>query len=568
MFRHYRQRRGPYALAEPSRAPSTIARVIVLAVALFLIYLVGKWLLGLVGFGRNEQNASALLTMESGTVNVSVDGGLMQHAEDDMKVYAGDRLSTGNDGFATLTFFDGTRIRLDESSEAAIERSTQGDESSSLEITLAKGNAWIQTPTVSALSGAVTRTVNVESVAYSFPSDSEVLVKQNVLVVFSADGNGVSVKPASLEEPFFIGEGQQWTMPEGGTVSGDPLRFRSAIDPLTAQSSFVTESRGSQGAGSGSGSVATGDTEDILTVSSPEDDELVTGTTVKVTGSFGEKVDRVRVNSYLASVDTADKTFMQELAVADGDTMTIRIEALDENSVILQTITRTVRKGSAGDMEPPTITSPAKNGETYRTQQTQFNIQGTVPKGTAGVMVNDYRLQLFQPGDTTWAYLASTNLDNLKDGTNVFDVYALDAAGNKSAPARLTIILGEGTPGVVTGASSASSAVAVVDESTLPKNDPLTPGVIAVTGPAAGTQYTATGSEFLLEGTTSRETTSVWVNGYKLQLFKSGGGYWNYIAKTEYGTLKRGTNVYKITARNKNDEILDTFEYTVTFNPR
>ena len=31
--------------------------------------------------------------------------------------------------------------------------------------------------------------------------------------------------------------------------------------------------------------------------------------------------------------------------------------------------------------------------------------------------------------------------------------------------------------------------------------------------------------------------------------------------------MKRGTNVYKITARNAKDEILDSFEYTVIFNP-
>ena len=93
------------------------------------------------------------------------------------------------------------------------------------------------------------------------------------------------------------------------------------------------------------------------------------------------------------------------------------------------------------------------------------------------------------------------------------------------------------------------------------------PGTLAVTGPAAGTQFTATGSEFLLEGTTPKSTASVWVNGYKLQLYTPGKTFWNYIAKVEFKTLKVGTNVYKIVARNAKDEILDVLEYTVTYNP-
>lgn len=563
MFRNYRQRRGPYALAEPSRRPSTVSRIIVLLVALFLVYTVLKWLFGLVGFGRDEKTAVALLSAESGTVSVSLDGGLMQHALEEMKVQQGDRIATGNDGFATLTFADGTMVRLDEQTELTIAKSAQGSQQSTFDVSLEKGNVWVKTPSIESLSGTLVRTVTMPNITYSFPTDAEALVRQDVILVFSGEGNGVTVTAKGRNEPFSIGEGQQWTVPAGGTVSGDPLRFRSAIDPLVAQSPFVLSSRSGGGVATGSGS-ALPSGGDIVSVTSPADNETVTTATVKVQGTIGENVDRVRVNSYLASVDTANRTFSQELAVADGATMTIRVEALDENSVILQAVTRTVKRGAVS-VTSPAITLPAKTGETYRTSKTEITIQGTAPAGTQGIMVNDYRLQLFQPGNTTWSYLASMQLQNLKQGENIFDVYALDSAGNKSAPARLTVVVGQGGEGVVTGGSA--SSVAVVDESTLPKNAPLTPGVIAVTAPTPGTQHTSTGSEILIEGTTSKETTNVWVNGYRLQLFKSGGGYWNYIANAAIGTMKRGTNVYKITARNAKDEILDTFEYTVIFNP-
>ena len=59
----------------------------------------------------------------------------------------------------------------------------------------------------------------------------------------------------------------------------------------------------------------------------------------------------------------------------------------------------------------------------------------------------------------------------------------------------------------------------------------------------------------------------MWVNDYQLQLYVAGKTFWNYIANTEYGNLKRGKNIYVIVTRNAKNEILDRVEYTVTYNP-
>ena len=336
------------------------------------------------------------------------------------------------------------------------------------------------------------------------------------------------------------------------------------------QRAFVEESRtlGRQQIGTDAAGTAPVTTQDILTVTAPVDNATITTPTVKVEGAIGARVDKVRVNSYLATVDATKGTFSQELSLRDGEEMTIRIEALDKDGIALEQQSRTVRRGTQ-TVEPPVITSPAQGGQTWRTQQTEVEIKGTPPAKAAGIMVNDYRLQLFRAGDTTWSYLASTALQNLHPGQNVFDIYALDANGNKSNPVRLTVLLEEGTPGLIGGSisSTANSSTPSVSETDLPTNAPLKPGIITVTAPTAGTQHTATGSEFLLEGTTSPETASVWVNGYKLQLYRPGYTLWNYIAKVDYGTLKRGTNVYHIIARNAEQQILDAFDYTVTYNP-
>lgn len=567
MFRRYRQRRGPYGMAAPSVVPSVIRSLVLLGLLLFILYTLARWVLWLFGGGDQLQRASVLMRVERGTVvNVSLEGGLMQRAEDTLKLYAGDKVATGGNGNALLTFFDGSHARMDVQSELMIDESSRGTDESEFAITLLKGSLWMQTPDASTNSGTISRTITLPRYNIRVPNDAEIVVEESTLLVFSADGAGVEMHLTNNETPVMIGEGQQIVLP-AGEYAGDPIDLRSAIEPLAMQRTFIEESRGlkiTEGTGS---SIPTDD--DVLTITSPADKALVTSATVKVQGTIGPRVQRVRVNGYQSNINLQAHTFEQELSVKEGVDTTLTVEALDGRGIVLERETRTVRRGTQA-LPPPVITSPAKSGEIYRTQKTEFAISGTVPAGIQGVMVNDYKLQLFRPGDATWSYLASTALNNLKSGTNVYDVYTLDAAGNKSEPVRITILLEAGTEGVVGTSSPAGGSTtsqAPVSEDQLPNNAPLLPGTITVTGPTPGNVHTATGSEFLLEGTTPKSTQSVWVNGYKLQLYKPGNTFWNYIAKAEFNTLKPGKNVYKITARNEKGEILDTFEYNATYNP-
>lgn len=570
MFRRYRQRRGPYAMAAPSVLPSVIRSIILLGIVALFLYFIAQWVLWLFGGGGQTQRSAVLLQVEDrGTVSVSLEGGLMQRAEESIKLYPGDRVATGGNGNATLSFFDTSLARIDVQSDVSIEQSTRGEEESNIELILTKGSLWIRTPATRAFSGAITRTIDTPNYTLTVPSDTEAVIEEDTLFVFSADGAGVAMLIDGQEEPIYIGEGQQIALPEG-TISGDPLQYRSAIEPLAVQRDFIEESRGIAVTTTPSTGSGTATEETMLVVSAPADKTTVATATIRVEGSVAKRVERVRINGQDATINRSTGGFSAEVALKENQDTAITIEALDARGIVLSKVSRSVRRGAQA-IATPVITSPAKSGETYRTSKTEFAISGTVPAGTAGVMVNEYKLQLFRSGNTTWSYLASTALNNLKAGTNIYDVYALDAQGQKSTPVRITILLEAGTEGVVTGGSAASagstSSAAVIDEATLPKNDPLMPGTLSVTGPTPGATHTATGSEFLLEGTTPKETSTVWVNGYRLQLYKAGTTFWNYIAKTEFGTLKRGTNTYVITARNEKNEIVDTFTYTVTYNP-
>jgi hypothetical protein len=483
-----------------------------------------------------------------------------------LKLWPEDRVVSNAGGHALLTFFDGTLVRLDEQSEITIDESSKGTKESSVSATLARGALWARTPSMDDYSGAIVRTVSTENYVATLPSDADVVLGARSVLVFSADGAGVTVDTDG--GTVSIGEGQQLSVPEDASFDGNLERYRSAMDPLAVRRAFIEESRAmGSAAATGSGVTETdgGSTDlDLVTIDAPADGQTVSGSTVRVQGKVGARVERVRVNGYPATISRSQGTYTQELAMPATDTFTIRVEALDRTGVVVEQQERTVRPRAAATASTPSNTSPGKNGETVRTAADEIEIKGTVPAGTTAIYVNEYKLQLFRAGDAEWSYLASKRLTNLKDGENVFNVVAEDAAGNRSAPATLTVIVGETGP-TTPAAGASSSAAPQVSETTLPQNAPLKPGTLAVTAPAAGTSASMSGTGFLLEGTTIRETASVWVNGYQLKLYEPGKTFWNYWALPKYGTLKPGTNVYSIVSRDAQNQILDKLTYTVEY---
>jgi len=564
-----RHRRGPYALAQPSVLPGvvrTIILVVILAVALFFT---GRWILSLFGSGSALARTPVVLIAEGrGPVNVSLEGGAVQRAEDSLKLYDGDRVTTGNGGHALLLFFDGSRVRLDAGSDVTIDRSERGSETSTVALTLTRGSVFVQTPTPAVFSGTVLRTIRTTGFSLALPTRSEAVVNETGLLVFSANGLGIGVSIEGRSDSVTIGEGQQWQLPAQVAPSADLYSFRSPLPADAAQKQFVIDSRAQKQALPTSTETGSGPATELLAVTEPENNVLVKGTTVRVAGLAGKGVMTVRINGYIAAVNPLDHSFQQELTLQDAATTDIHVEALDDKQVVLTDARLTVRRDVTLP-DAPVIVSPAQSGQTYRTQALQLEISGTAKPDVAGIIVNDYRLQLFKQGSVTWSYLASTQLKNLVAGKNVFTVVAIDAAGNRSPAATLTILLEDGPTGVVATeggtTSAAGAASSAVNPATLPDNAPLSPGSLSVTGPTAGTLHTATGSEIVIVGATSSQTASIWVNDYRLQLYKAGKTTWNYIASVAFANMKKGRNVYVITARDAEEKILDRVEYIVNY---
>jgi hypothetical protein len=58
-------------------------------------------------------------------------------------------------------------------------------------------------------------------------------------------------------------------------------------------------------------------------------------------------------------------------------------------------------------------------------------IEGTTPKETAKILVNDYPLSKYKAGETKWSYITAVSLGNLKKGDNDFTVKAVDTDGKE-----------------------------------------------------------------------------------------------------------------------------------------
>lgn len=565
MYVRHRHRRSSFG-SEPSPKRFSLGRIIGLILVVLVMWWAWKTVAGWFGGNLKLQETATLSTENRGIVNVTLQNEGDRTAVDGMALGTGDKISTGPTAHATLRFRDGTWVRLDNRTTVSITQSTNG-EKGGLVLSVPEGQIWAVVPHTTSGSTFMSRQVHMAKLKYELPMNTQALLGQQQVVVLSADGEGVQVSGASSDD-FTIGEGQLWQGPTSGSISGDPLSYRSAIVSNRDLPAFFIESSNLTGntrlPATNSGTLAV--TTDILSVSTPPSGYILTDTTLKVRGATSAAVAKVFVNGYEAQLDSTKRTFAQEISPPDGlAEFDVVVQAFDRTGAILADIRRTVKRQIVTSTGPatPAITFPVAVNGSFTTKDEELVIRGTSTKDAQSVFVNDYKLQLFDPAKGTWSYLASTRLGNMKKGENVFEVFVVDSEGRRSQPAKIIIIQGEAASSTTTSTSSKSSSLAP-----LPTNAALEPGSLSVTGPSAGLTHTETGTGFLLEGRTSAKTNTISVNGYSLQLYKPGKTTWNYIAAAEFGNLKAGSNTYKVVARNSENQILDSLMYTVSYEPK
>ncbi len=567
------RRRHQYIIGTERRRSRFIGRAAIVLIALLI-----AWYLALRVFALFDhavgKRAATLLSIRSGLegAQVSLQGGEWQRPETSLKLYPGDSVALRGNSDLVLTFFDGTRVRLDRGSELMIGRSdSYGQKGSSLiELTVKTGRVWINTPSVITYSGSITRTVVLQPYRVEVPANTSGLLSPTEITVLRAAGIGLKATLSfgiAGNNEVYVGEGQHLNVGEDAkrAIRGgsDPYDFRDPIltqalkdEFLLSSYSLFSSSAVPGQTSAGAESPLPGDDQNLV-LTSPENAASITSRTVPVNGRVSSRVALLLVNGQSVPI-RKDLSFSVDMSLSKDPTTRIRVEAQDAQGLILGQAELSVTNAYKPIVSPVRIKSPVGSGETLTTSLREIEITGEALQGTAGIIVNDYRLQLFKPADKTWSYLASTALGNLLPGPNLFTVYAVDADGNRSEPRSITIVLKEN------GAGTASGEVV---QPPLKQNPPLTPGVLTVESPLAGASITTAEKEVVIEGRTSAETSGISVNGYSLSLYQPGKTTWNYIASTDLRTMKRGKNVYRIVARNKDGEILDILEYSITFKP-
>lgn len=560
-----RHRRSLYTYSATEKRSGVWTRVVIAALALCLLWFVGSKIVVLFD-GSIVNRTSATLRIEPSqldAVQITLQGAEPQRAENNVKLYAGDTILTKMGGSASVSFFDGTNIRLDEATEMTVLASqrAEGSEESQVEVSVQAGRVWVSTPSESSFSGSILRLIRFPGFEATLTNGTHALFSTTSVSVMKASGLGLSITLSGTgeSEPVIIGEGQMLTLTEDAVSAIEngksPYEFRDPItqqilrDPFLIRSYTLTLQAAEAIAAPGA---STAD----LTIQSPKNSDVVSGQSVRVAGTVSSRIKSLTVNGYLTSL-SANGTFSTDLNISGKTNVVIRVEGQDAQGITIAEEERTITAAPAALGKALRITSPASAGETYTTNQSEFEMTGEANADTKAVVVNGYTLQLYKPGSRTWSYLLSTRLGNLVEGKNALTVYGIDANDRKTESATLTVIYDP-------SASAASVNGSASSAPPLKQNQPITPGVLSVEKPVSGLSGTTQEREVLIEGKTSTATDSVYVNGYRLSLYQSGKDFWNYIASVDLGTMKDGKNVYRVVSRNADGEILDVLEYTLT----
>ncbi len=507
---------------------------------------------------------AAILRVQTEGVTVSLQNSDWQRGETNLQLYSGDSVRTIGSGDATIDFFEGTMVRLDRDTEVKIEDIENiQSESSLLDIRVTRGRIWISVPEVSTLTGSSTHIIRTEDVSVDIPKGSSALISESLLAFLRTSGIGATVSIPSLGKStnIILGEGQYLNLntkaKEAIAQGQDPYTFR---DPLTQELlrdpfviTSVAQTNTVQIPEGNLKNLATENIQEDISILSPSQGQVITTPMIHVQGKVSDRITTVLVNNQRVPLER-DQTFSAEIPLGSSATFSLKIEGQDVQGIPLAKVERTIKNGYQIVVAPVNILTPIGSGQVLQTQQPEVEITGTAPKGTSSIMVNDYRLQLYQAGANKWSYLASTSIGSLKQGKNVFTVYAIDANGNKSPGRSITI---EYTPEVQTTSSVSSES----DTPTVL----LEAGSITVREPTNGSAIND--NELSILGTTSPRTSSISVNGFTLSLFTPGSTEWKYIASTVLGTMHRGLNTYTIVSKNEKGEVLDRLIYTLTFRP-
>lgn len=202
----------------------------------------------------------------------------------------------------------------------------------------------------------------------------------------------------------------------------------------------------------------------------------------------------------------------------------------------------------AAVLSTPEIVSPSASQRTTRSQS--VTVSGKTSAQTEKIEVtsyiggkaDSYALQKYTPGSENWLYVVSSVYGNLVPGPNRFTIVAIGKNGQRSDSAEIVI---------------------TYDKPKEPA-DLSAPVVLSFNGAASSE---TTEDSVKVEGKIGKGIAKMFVDDFALTRYVFDSGNWLYYAKTGYGNLKEGKNVYHIYGVDSDGNKTPVTEFTITKNP-
>jgi hypothetical protein len=523
-----------------------------------------------------SNTVSGALTVERGSAEILLFGSREWKASPrGLKIFKGDAVRTGDKARTVLNFFENKfNARLGDATQVALTELKEDGSQKLAGINLEKGDLWLNLPKDAATADLVLKnsevSLQVGRVALTRDQDIETI---RVLSGFA----DVQIFDPDLNEKkvllkLTVGVGQQIKLTQNVLAlvkSGKEVELISALDDEFKATEWFVYNDAKDGVVQNITAISTGSslaTEIVapsvrpisagaISITSPAQDYLTNQKSVTVKGTCDTaQVAQIFVNGVSAKITAGNWSVKADLNTEGLNIL--KIETEDLNGVKRKVAELNITRDTTAP-EAPLVKEPTAENRTIKTGQT--TIKGTTETETAKIIVNDYALQKFKAGDLNWSYAASESIGNLKVGDNEFKIIAVDAAGNLSPAAIISIRYDKPkeTPKTATGGSTISTTTVIPSSaSTEPFPAPQ------ITSPADGTETEE--ASLVITGTTAASTDAIYVNDYKLQKFISGGNDWSFYAAEKYSNYNVGKNVYRIYAVSQDGRKSEAAVLTVT----
>jgi hypothetical protein len=481
------------------RSFKLLTPLFVLVMIIIVVWIIVKFITFLAGLNNaNLDNAAQVFVADGKVQTMGFGGEEFAPLFSGQTVLEGDRVRTLSGGKAVVTVFEGVTVRMDESTDILFEELENDENKGTAIIKVNAGDIWVNKADDADPNYEISITTDYLSVRAAGTVFAVHAGLPEIVRVIDGDVLVDVLDVKDVLDQINMGVGQEAILTSGafesfklretpsilGSISADfqgtdwykwnisedkdPTSFQ--VDPaLTGDNSTVIESE--TPAEFDSTTPETGEPEEVTTstieapvVTFPEYGVTITDETINILGNAPTGAEKIMVTSFeettpspyiLKGYKAGDATWKYiakfdggegNMIVGENRYEVVAIDSAGEESevatimFIYEPADNTV-VNSPDELAAPTISivndQPA--GEKFVLSEDRAYVEGQVGTWAKSVVVNDYTLREYKAYSGKFSYILSPEFDNLVEGDNVINMYAVDSQGNKSPVGTFTI---------------------------------------------------------------------------------------------------------------------------------